>query len=102
MCGAIINDRLLMMWVRYVLRYRRNRQLTVLNNLALSVFFVLLEGVSTAGAVTFNPVPVLHSSLGKLLSTGRFIELALLLQLLLLHEDVRGPTSPRPEKTQNF
>ena len=53
----------------------KSLQLTVLSNLALSVFFVLLEGVSTFGEVTFNPVPVLLSSLGKLLSTGRFIEL---------------------------
>ena len=68
----------------------------------MSVFFVLLEGVSTFGEVTFNPVPVLLSSLGKLLSTGRFIELELLLQLLLLHEEVRGPTSPRPEIKLRF
>ena len=48
---------------------------TVRNNLALSVFFVRLDGVSCG--VTFKPVPLRASSLGRPLSTTavRFVAL---------------------------
>ena len=56
--------------------------ITVRNNLALSVFFVRLDGVSCWVPVTFKPVPFRASSLGNPLSTTAVrLVAALLLQL---------------------
>ena len=68
-------------------------------SLALSVFFVLLEGVSNGAAVTFKPVPVRASSLGRLLlSKGA----ARLVVEMVDDMDDKGPTSPTPESASEM
>jgi hypothetical protein len=49
--------------------------ITVRNNLALSVFFVLFDGVSTGPVVVaFKPVPVRESNLGRLSRYGLIVD----------------------------